>query len=74
MATPTPMVPVTSSQLSYIGYDKDSNTLYITFKNGSVYEYTDVPITVYNELMGAASVGKYFASNIKNNYRNSRIK
>jgi hypothetical protein len=70
----TPMYPVVSSQLSYVGYENDTNELYITFKNGTTYKYENVPIHVFNELINATSVGKYFTLHIKNSYINSKIK
>ena len=43
------------------------------FKNGSVYQYFDVPEVVYQELMSAASVGTYLNQNSKNSYRYAQI-
>ncbi|NOT84350.1 MAG: KTSC domain-containing protein [Methylococcaceae bacterium] len=65
-------VSVTSSNVESIGYDKDSQTLEIEFKNGTTYQYFDVPENVYNELEQADSVGGYLASRIKGTYRYSR--
>lgn len=69
----TPMFPVKSSQISYIGYDEDNNELYVTFSNDTTYKYSDVPKEVYNELSKAKSVGKYFAQNIKNKYSTIKV-
>lgn len=67
------IISVTSSNVEAIGYDKDSQTLQVEFKNGSVYQYFDVPENVFNELRDAGSIGGYLASNIKGIYRYSRI-
>jgi hypothetical protein len=64
---------VTSSNVESIGYDEDSSTLEIEFKNGTTYQYFDVPENVYNELKNADSVGGYLASRIKGTYRYSRV-
>lgn len=64
---------VTSSNISSIGYDSDSETLEIEFLNGSMYQYFDIPEQVYQELMAADSHGKYLARNIKGNYRYSKV-
>lgn len=69
----TPMHPVSSSQISYIGYDEDTNTLYVTFKNGSTFKYEDVPKSKYDKLLNSSSIGSYFIKNIKNNYSYSKI-
>lgn len=70
----TPMYPVTSSQLSYIGYDEDTKELFITFKNGSTYRYENVPMHVFHELKHTKSVGTYFSDSIKNIYKFTKIK
>ncbi|MCP9750121.1 KTSC domain-containing protein [Ferruginibacter sp. HRS2-29] len=64
---------VTSSNIASIGYDENSSTLEIEFLNGSIYQYFDVPQAVYEELMRAPSHGSYLATNIKGNYRFSRV-
>ncbi len=58
-------ISVTSSNLAFIGYNKDVETVEITFKNGSVYEYYHVPKYVYEGLCKASSHGKYLDSYIK---------
>lgn len=60
------MIPVSSSNISSIGYE--NGELYIQFHSGGTYVYTNVPESVYNNLMSAGSHGKYFAANIKNVY------
>jgi hypothetical protein len=66
--------PVSSSNLSSVGYDQENQILEIEFNNGGVYQYYDVPPRVHNELMNASSHGKYFHRNIKENYRYDQIK
>lgn len=60
--------PVTSSNISAIGYDADSQTLEVEFTNGSVYEYSGVPPNEYEGFMDADSKGKYLHANIKDRY------
>jgi hypothetical protein len=62
------MTEVTSSNILSIGYDDEVKSLYVKFKSGKVYEYENVPASVYDELSEAESVGKYFNQMIKNNY------
>lgn len=64
---------VSSSNVASVGYEEDTQTLEIEFHNGSVYQYYDVPKNVYEALMSATSVGSYLASNIKGQYRYSRV-
>lgn len=54
------MIPVSSSNLASIGYDENSRTLYVSFRNGRLYKYSGVPLQVYNGLMAASSKGQYF--------------
>ena len=70
----TPMHPVKSSQIAYIGYEEDTKELFVTFTNGSVYKYEDVPKYQFDSLMAATSVGRYFGDFIKNSYSYTKIK
>ena len=65
--------PVSSSNISSIGYDSGTDTLEIEFLNGSVYQYFDVSKQIYEELMAASSHGQYLAANIKGVYRYARV-
>lgn len=66
-------IPVVSSNLSAVAYEALTSTLYIRFKSSGTYAYFDVPLTVYNGLMNAASHGEYHAAFIKNNYRYKKL-
>ena len=44
---------VQSSSLTSVGYDPEAQVLEIEFKNGSVYEYFEVPMPVYRTLLHA---------------------
>lgn len=57
--------PVISSNLSSVGYDTKSRTLEVEFLNGSVYQYSNVPSSIFSGLMNAASKGQYFDRMIK---------
>ncbi len=64
----TEMKEVDSTAIKEVGYNPDTFTLTVTFANGEVYEYMNVPQTVFNELMAAESKGSYFQKNIKDKY------
>lgn len=66
------MKEVKSSNIKLIGYDSDTNTLGIVFKNLSHFEYSDVPQNIYDELCKADSIGAYFHTNIKNKFASER--
>lgn len=65
------MISVTSSNINSIGYE--GTTLRVLFNNGGLYDYYDVPSSVYNELMSASSHGSYLARHIKGVYRYKKL-
>jgi hypothetical protein len=65
--------PVSSSSLVSVGYNPDSETLEIEFKNTGVYEYYNVPPFMHERLMQAGSVGTFFNAEIKNSYAWSKV-
>ena len=66
--------PVSSSHLSSIGYNENSGLLEIEFKDGSIYQYSNVPTNIYEELMAASSHGKYFHRHIRDVYSDTQIR
>lgn len=67
------MKPVDSSNIAAVGYDEESETLQVEFLNGGVYQYFDVPLSVYDGLYRADSPGGYLAAHIKGRYRYSKV-
>ena len=62
---------VESSNIASIGHD--GSILEVEFNSGAVYQYENVPIATYVELLQAESVGKYFNKNIKSRYNYRRV-
>ncbi len=54
-----------SSMMASAGYDPTSRVLKIEFASGAVYQYVDVPLDVYQELLDAPSQGRFFHSRIR---------
>jgi hypothetical protein len=67
------MTNVDSSNVESVGYDEESSTLQVEFKNGGVYQYFDVPEEVFIGLRDADSVGRYLNANIKGIFRYSKV-
>lgn len=67
------MKHVDSSNIQAIGYDAESSTLQVEFKNGGTYQYFDVPEKIFEGLRDADSVGGYLAANIKGVFRYSKV-
>ncbi len=65
-------IRVNSSNIKTVGWDKD--TLDVEFHKGAHYRYFNVPIDVFNTLINAQSVGKYFNSTISKHYKSERVK
>ena len=60
--------PVTSKNLKSVGYDETTRLLEVEFlRDKSIYQYSCVPLTVYNDLMLAKSIGGYFSEHIRDN-------
>lgn len=59
------LIQVKSSNINAVGYNNQYKILTIEFQNGNIYNYQEVPKTVYDELMDADSKGKYFMKNIR---------
>jgi hypothetical protein len=66
--------PVDSTNLASVGYDPQTRVLEVEFRNGGIYQYFDVPLETYEELMTASSHGSYFVHFIKDaEYRSEKI-
>jgi len=67
-------IEVESSNIEAVTYDEDLGRLEIEFKAGGAYEYSDVPMYVYDELMIAESKGRYANQNIYKNYTPNKMR
>lgn len=65
--------PVSSSNIASIGYDQATQILEVEFLNGTVYQYFNVPLPVYEGVMGAGSHGTYLNAHIKNQYQYHKV-
>jgi len=65
---------VNSTMMTSIGYDITHGTLEIEFnKGGAVWQYYDFPEYLWNEFQYCESHGKFYNSNIKNQYCEARV-
>lgn len=65
--------PVTSGNLAEVGYDHNSETLEIMFRNGGVYQYYNFPNFMYERFIQSESLGKFFNVEIKGRFPETRI-
>lgn len=64
---------VASSNVCSIGYDQASETLEVEFMNGSVYQYYNIPINLYEQFMMSGSKGQFLNVYIRKSYPFSRV-
>lgn len=64
--------PVRSSNLDAVAYDQTSSTLYVRFKTGATWAYSNVPMATYTTLIISPSVGRFFAAQIKGQFQGSQ--
>jgi len=64
---------VESSNIAAVKYDASEKLLYVVFTSGAHYAYEGVPGGVYEGLLDAESVGRYFHAQIRNNFQAKKI-
>lgn len=65
-------LPVESSSIDSVGYEK--KVLEVSFRNGGLYQYFDVPEELLVMLLQADSKGRFFNQNIRGRYASKRLK
>lgn len=67
-------VAVSSSAISSIGYDPESETMEVTFVGvpGYTGTYHGVPENIFHDWLKAPSIGGYFHAMIRNNFHFTR--
>jgi hypothetical protein len=53
-------VPLKSKFIKSVGYQVYNSILEIEFCSGSIYQYLNVPIYIYDSFLNASSIGYYF--------------
>ena len=66
-------ITLNSTNISSAGYDDQSQTLEIEFRRGGIYQYFDVPRSIYDQLMNASSPGDYLHEQIRGIFRYARV-
>lgn len=65
--------PVTSSNITSIGYDSETSTLEVEFHQGGVYQYFDVPSFHYDGIMHSGSHNGYLEDFIKGKFKYKKV-
>ena len=58
-----------SSVIANIDYDPKTGITTVVFVSGKSYDYTSIPEDVVNEWKNASSLGEFFNSRIKGQYK-----
>ena len=67
-------VAVESREIAIVGYDSQARILEVAFRRGGVYQYTQVPEKIHQDLLAAKSLGIFFEQNIKEQFPYQKIK
>lgn len=65
---------VLSTEIEWVGYERSKSMLQVEFISGSVYQYENVPESVYHEFLIADSHGKFFETSVKGKYPYRKIR
>ena len=64
---------VFSDMVSEVGWDDEANELIVTFKNGVTWAYSGADEAFADQLARAASVGRMFNAEVKNQLAGRRV-
>ena len=67
-------IALDSRTLASAGYDHPSATMELEFVEGRVYRYFVVPRSVFDALLTADSVGRFFQEHVRDVYPYERIR
>jgi hypothetical protein len=66
-------VTINSSNLKSASFDVIDETLSITFKNDTIYEYYEFPWKQFTKFRMSESQGKFFSSEINGKYKYKKV-
>ena len=67
------MQPVSSSNISAIGYDESTETMRVQFHKSGTYDLAAVPKAEYEMLMKSQSIGSTYAQFFRGQYDTSKL-
>ena len=73
MTVPTEKVFENSSNIASAKYLANDQVLQVTFTNGKVYNYDEVPAEVWAGMYEAESAGAFVAKSLRGKYKTSRF-
>ena len=67
-------VSIRSTSLTKASYDALKESLRVAFVNGSIYEYQNVPSTIFTKFRLAKSQGKFLNENITKAFKYKKVR
>lgn len=67
------MRKVDSSMIRSAGYNQDDKKLHVKFNDGHTYVFSDVPNSVYQDLLKSESAGGYFNNSVRGKYTHEKV-
>lgn len=64
---------VKSSVIESLGYSPEHKRLEVEFRNGRVYQFADIPMSLWQMLADADSKGAFFNQRIRNRFVAERV-
>lgn len=64
---------IQSSCIESVGYDPDHRALEVEFRRGGVYAYFGVPLELVRRMAASASIGRFFAEQIRPRFACRRV-
>lgn len=64
---------ILSSNIKKTEYDTETKKMSVTFNNGAMYEYEDVPHQIYTRFRMSESQGKFFTTDISRKYKFKKL-
>ncbi len=65
------LTPVKSSNIAKLGWN--DGVLHVEFSNGGLFSYAGVSNQLYNELLGAKSIGAHFAKHVRPKFKGTKL-
>lgn len=68
------LVPVSSSNVSAVGYEQSARKLFVEFNDGSLYEYSNVSAQTHQSMMTSSSKGRFVRQELVDRYPYTRLR
>lgn len=65
---------ITSSLISKVGYDHETQEMEVHFIRGGVYQYTSVSPDDHAEFISASSIGRHYNDHVRGNFNEGRLR